>query len=105
MEAALSLGMNRWQADRFVILPQAIRLVVPPVANEFISCLKDSSLVSIIGLRELTRAGREYLSWSYIDFATWLMVGALYLVMTLTLAKMSRVVERRYRIPGLGTDH
>jgi arginine/lysine/histidine/glutamine transport system substrate-binding and permease protein len=102
-EAALSLGMSRWQVDRFVILPQAIRLVIPPVSNEFIACLKDSSLVSIIGLRELTRAGREYLSWSYIDFATWLMVGALYLVMTLALARLSRKLEGRYRIPGLGT--
>lgn len=103
-EAALSLGMSHWQVDRHVILPQATRLVIPPVANEFISCLKDSSLVSIIGLRELTRAGREYLSWSYIDFATWSMVGALYLIMTLALARFSRVVEQRYRIPGLGTQ-
>ncbi len=101
-EAALSLGMSRYQVDRHVIMPQAMRLVIPPVANEFIACLKDSSLVSIIGLRELTRAGREYLSWSYIDFATWLMVGLLYLVMTLALAHLSRVMEKRYRIPGLG---
>lgn len=104
-EAALSLGMSRWQVDRHVILPQASRMVIPPLANEFIACLKDSSLVSIIGLRELTRAGREYLSWSYIDFATWLMVGVLYLVMTLALARFSRVIEKRYRIPGLGTQH
>jgi His/Glu/Gln/Arg/opine family amino acid ABC transporter permease subunit len=102
-EAAQSLGMSRWQVDRHVILPQAICLVIPPVANEFIACLKDSSLVSIIGLRELTRAGREYLSWSYIDFATWLMVGILYLVMTLALARFSRILERRYKIPGLGS--
>jgi His/Glu/Gln/Arg/opine family amino acid ABC transporter permease subunit len=104
-EAALSLGMSRWQVDRHVIIPQASRIVIPPLANEFIACLKDSSLVSIIGLRELTRAGREYLSWSYIDFATWLMVGALYLMMTLALARISRFVERRYRIPGLGTHN
>jgi His/Glu/Gln/Arg/opine family amino acid ABC transporter permease subunit len=101
-EAALSLGMSRAQVDRFVILPQAVRLVIPPVSNEFIACLKDSSLVSIIGLRELTRAGREYLSWSYIDFATWLMVGLLYLIMTLALTRLSHAVENRYRIPGLG---
>jgi His/Glu/Gln/Arg/opine family amino acid ABC transporter permease subunit len=101
-EAAQSLGMSRWQVDRFVILPQAIRIVIPPVANEFIACLKDSSLVSIIGLRELTRAGREYLSWSYIDFATWLMVGLLYLIMTLALAKGARSMENRFKIPGLG---
>jgi His/Glu/Gln/Arg/opine family amino acid ABC transporter permease subunit len=104
-EAALSLGMSRAQVDRYVIIPQAGRLVIPPMANEFIACLKDSSLVSIIGLRELTRAGREYLSWSYIDFATWLMVGLIYLVMTLALARFSRVLERRYQIPGLGRQH
>jgi len=103
-EAALSLGMSRWQVDRHVIMPQAVRIVIPPLANELIACLKDSSLVSIIGLRELTRAGREYLSWSYIDFATWLMVGVLYLMMTLALARGSRVIERRYRIPGLGAQ-
>jgi polar amino acid transport system permease protein len=103
-EAALSLGMSRWQVDRHVIMPQAVRIVIPPLANELIACLKDSSLVSIIGLRELTRAGREYLSWSYIDFATWLMVGVLYLMMTLALARVSRVIERRYRIPGLGAQ-
>lgn len=101
-EAALSLGMSRGQVDRHVIIPQAGRLVIPPLANEFIACLKDSSLVSIIGLRELTRAGREYLSWSYIDFATWLVVGIIYLMMTLALARFSRVLERRYHIPGLG---
>jgi His/Glu/Gln/Arg/opine family amino acid ABC transporter permease subunit len=101
-EAALSLGMSRWQVDRHIILPQASRIVIPPLANEFIACLKDSSLVSIIGLRELTRAGREYLSWSYIDFATWLMVGLIYLILTLALARASRIMEKRYRIPGLG---
>jgi His/Glu/Gln/Arg/opine family amino acid ABC transporter permease subunit len=101
-EAALSLGMSRWQVDQHVIIPQAGRMVIPPLANEFIACLKDSSLVSIIGLRELTRAGREYLSWSYIDFATWFTVGAIYLIMTLALARFSRVLERRYQIPGLG---
>ncbi|MBP6875546.1 MAG: amino acid ABC transporter permease [Candidatus Eisenbacteria bacterium] len=96
-EAADSLGLSRRQAMRRVILPQAIRVVIPPIMNDFIACLKDSSLVSIIGLRELTRAGREYSSGTFVDFQTWLVVGCLYLVMTLLLTKGSSALESRLR--------
>src|SRR3990172_4424568 len=88
-EAALSLGMTFPQTMRHVVFPQTLRVILPPTANEFIACLKDSSLVSIIGLRELTRAGREYYSQYFIDFQTWLMVGLIYLVMTLALTKLT----------------
>jgi len=98
-EAAASLGLGRGQAMRHIILPQAVRIIVPPIMNDFIACLKDSSLVSIIGLRELTRAGREYSSGTFIDFQTWLAVGALYLVMTVLLSKGSSLVEARLRRP------
>lgn len=103
-EAALSLGMTRWQTLRHVILPQSVRIVVPPAANEFISCLKDSSLVSIIGLRELTRAGREYASDTFLDFQTWLVVGLLYLIMTLTLTRFVHYLEKRVAVAGYGTQ-
>lgn len=103
-EAAMSLGMTRWQTLRHIILPQSIRIVIPPAANEFIACLKDSSLVSIIGLRELTRAGREYANQYFLDFHTWLMVGLIYLVMTLTLTRVVRVIERRFAIHGYGVN-
>ena len=73
--------------------------VIPPVVNDFIACLKDSSLVSIIGLRELTRAGREYSSGTFVDFETWLVVGLLYLVMTILLTKGSALLEARLHRP------
>jgi polar amino acid transport system permease protein len=103
-EAAMSLGMTRWQTMRFIILPQSFRIVVPPGANEFIACLKDSSLVSIIGLRELTQAGRQYSSQSFLDFQTWLMVGLIYLAMTLTLTRIVKRIEKRFAIHGFGAS-
>lgn len=99
-EAARALGLSHGQTLRFVVLPQAARIVVPPVMNDFIACLKDSSLVSIVGLRELTRAGREYSSGTFQDFQTWLVVGLLYLVMTLALSKVASLLETRLRRAG-----
>jgi len=107
-EAAMSLGMTRWQTLRHIVLPQSIRIVVPPGANEFIACLKDSSLVSIIGLRELTRAGREYAAQYFLDFHTWLAVGLIYLVLTLSLTRLVRWLEKKYAVVGYGmsrNDH
>jgi len=101
-EAALSLGMTRYQVMRYIILPQSMRIVVPPAANEFIACLKDSSLVSIIGLRELTRAGREYYSQFFVDFQTWFVVGLIYLIMTLTLSRLVVRLEKRFAVIGYG---
>jgi len=94
-EAAASLGLSRRQTMHRIILPQAVRVVIPPIMNDFIACLKDSSLVSIIGLRELTRAGREYSSGTFVDFQTWLVVGLLYLVMTVFLTRCSSLLEAR----------
>lgn len=102
-EAALSLGMTRFQALRYVIIPQSWRIVIPPVANQFIASLKDSSLVSIIGMRELTRAGREYYSQYFVDFQTWFVVGLLYLLMTLTLTRLVRYLEKYYAVKGFGS--
>jgi len=104
-EAALSLGLTRFQLWRYIIIPQTLRLIAPPLVNDFISCLKDSSLVSIIGLRELTRAGTEYYSQHFVDFQTWLLVGLIYLSITLSLTRFSSYLERKYRIPGLGIHH
>jgi len=101
-EAALSLGMTRFQTLRYVILPQSLRIVIPPIANEFIASLKDSSLVSIIGMRELTRAGREYYSQYFVDFQTWFLVGLIYLVMTISLSRLVKYLERIYAVKGFG---
>jgi len=99
-EAARSLGLSHGRTLQHVVLPQAARIVIPPVVNDFIACLKDSSLVSIIGLRELTRAGREYSSGTFVDFQTWLVVGLLYLAMTLVLSRLSGLLETRLRRAG-----
>src|SRR3990172_6770429 len=104
-EAALSLGMTFPQTMRFVIFPQALRVIIPPAANEFIASLKDSSLVSIIGLRELTRAGREYYSQHFIDFQTSLVVGLIYLALTLSLARLVAWLEKKYKVLGYEIAH
>jgi len=95
MEAARSLGMNYFQAMRYVILPQAVRVILPPVGNEFIALLKDSSLVSVVAVTDLTRRGREFMSTHFNPIETWTMVALLYLVMTLLSARIVGWLERR----------
>ena len=97
-EAARSQGMTYLQAMRYVILPQAIRVILPPVGNEFISLLKDSSLVSVVAVADLTRRGREFMSKNFNPIETWLMIALLYLVMTLLSARIVAWVERRTKI-------
>jgi polar amino acid transport system permease protein len=95
LEAARSLGMTYAQGMRHVILPQAVRVILPPVGNEFIALLKDSSLVSVVAVADLTRRGREFMSTTFIPIQTWTMVALLYLVLTLFSARMFAWVERR----------
>lgn len=95
MEAARSLGMTYVQAMRYVILPQAVRVILPPVGNEFVTLLKDSSLVSVLAVADLTRRGREYMSRTFLSFETWTMVALIYLVLTLTFTRLTSALERR----------
>ena len=95
MEAALALGMSRWQAMRRIILPQTIKIVLPPVGNEFIALLKDSSLVSILAVADLLRRGREYASKTFYYFETYTVVALVYLVMTLFFSKLVSLMEER----------
>ncbi|MGQ9666568.1 MAG: amino acid ABC transporter permease, partial [Anaerolineae bacterium] len=95
MEAARSLGMTYIQAMRYVILPQAVRVILPPVGNEFVTLLKDSSLVSVLAVADLTRRGREYMSRTFLSFETWTMVALIYLVLTLTFTRLTSALERR----------
>lgn len=97
MEAARSLGMTYFQSLRFVVLPQAIRVILPPVGNEFIALLKDSSLVSVVAVTDLTRRGREFMSQTYMPIETWFMVALLYLILTLASARVIEWVERKTR--------
>lgn len=98
MEAARSLGMTYFQAMRYVILPQAVRVILPPVGNEFITLLKDSSLVSVVAVADMTRRGREFMAANFIPIQTWVMVALLYLVMTLLAARLVTWMERKFRM-------
>jgi His/Glu/Gln/Arg/opine family amino acid ABC transporter permease subunit len=98
MEAARSLGMTYGTAMRMVILPQAFRRVLPPLTNEAIVLLKDSSLVSVMGMTELTRTGQELASRFAQPMVIWPAVALLYLVMTLPLTRLAQWLETRWRI-------
>ncbi|WP_455383304.1 amino acid ABC transporter permease [Salinispira pacifica] len=95
MEAALALGLTRGQALRRIILPQAFRVILPPVGNEFIALLKDSSLVSILAVSDLLRRGREYASTTFRYFESYTVVALVYLVMTLFFSKLVGIMEDR----------
>jgi polar amino acid transport system substrate-binding protein len=98
MEAAISLGMTRNQALRHVILPQAIRLVIPPMTNDFISLLKDSSLVSVITMVELTQVYTQ-LSGLYFDhLGLGLLVAGIYLLIGLPFVKLAKLAERKFTV-------
>jgi len=94
-EAAHALGMTRAQALRHVILPQAFRVILPPIGNEFIALLKDSSLVSIIAVADLLRRGREFASESFAYFETYTVIALVYLVITLFFSKLIGLLEER----------
>jgi polar amino acid transport system permease protein len=95
MEAARSLGMTYWQAMRHIVLPQAIRTVLPPLGNDFIAMLKDSSLVSVMGVADITFQGKVYAASTFLFFETYNVVAFLYLIMTIALALGVRATERR----------
>jgi polar amino acid transport system permease protein len=98
MEAARSLGMSHIEAMRYVILPQAVRVILPPVGNEFISLLKDSSLVSVVAVADITRRGREFMAANFIPLETWTMVALIYLTMTLFSARVVTYIEHKTRL-------
>jgi polar amino acid transport system permease protein len=97
MEAAIALGMSRGQALRKVILPQTMKIILPAIGNEFIAMLKDSSLVSVIALRDILRRGREYISRTFLSLETMLMVALIYLVITLLLSRIVALMEERMK--------
>lgn len=94
-EAARSLGMTHWQTMRFIILPQAVRRVLPPLGNDFIAMLKDSALVSVLGVQDITQMGKLYASSTFRFFETYNVVAFLYLAMTIALSLVVRYMERR----------
>ena len=94
-EAARSLGFDRFQTMFTVVLPQAMRTIVPPVGNECIALLKDTSLVSIIAVADLLRRGREYASQTFEYFETYTVIALVYLIITLLLSKGLSQAEGR----------
>jgi polar amino acid transport system permease protein len=100
MEAARSLGMTYPQSMRHIILPQAFRRILPPLAGQFISLIKDSSLLGIIAVRELTKATREVVTTSLQPFELWFICALLYLVLTFALSMFVQYLERRTAIGG-----
>ena len=95
MEAARSLGMTQGQAMRKIILPQAVRNILPALGNDFIAMLKDSSLVSVLAVRDITQQGRLYAGSSFRFRESYLVLTFLYLSMTLTLSLLLRFIEKR----------
>jgi polar amino acid transport system permease protein len=92
-EAARSLGMTRWQVMRLIVLPQAVRVVIPPLANDFIAMLKESSLVSILGVEDITRQGQTYAASTFTFFQVYNVVALTYLVLTLSLSMLVKLLE------------
>ncbi len=98
MEAARSLGMSGLMAMVYVILPQAFRRIIPPLVNELIILIKDSSLLSVIGVTELMRAGQHIRARTYADFEIFTAVAILYFIVTFTLSNILGVLERRLQM-------
>lgn len=97
-EAARSLGMTSVQTMLYIVLPQAFKRTLPPMAGQFISLIKDSSLVSVIAITDLTKSGREVITSSFATFEVWFTVAAMYLVVTSLLSQVVSIMERRLAI-------
>jgi ABC-type amino acid transport system permease subunit len=101
IEAAYSLGLSYWQMMRVVILPQAIRLTVPPSTNQFVTMLKESSLVSQIAIMELTLATTRIISFTFKPVELFVTAALFYLILTTSFVWLSGWLEKRFAIPGL----
>src|SRR5690625_438858 len=97
IEAARSLGLSGMQTARFIVLPQALRIVIPPLGNEFIAMLKDTSLLSLLSLREITQRGREFTARTFEYFPGYNTVAIIYIGLTLAAASLLKYVERHSR--------
>jgi polar amino acid transport system permease protein len=97
VEAAKALGMSRYQRFRLIVFPQAIRIILPPLANDFVAMVKDSSLVSVLGVADITQLGKIYAAGSLRYLETYSMVAYIYLILTVGLSLALRRLERRMR--------
>ncbi len=97
IEAANALGLSRWQRFRLIVFPQAFRTILPPLGNDFIAMVKDSSLVSVLGVLDVTQLGKVTAAGNFRYFETYNVVALIYLMMTVTLSLALRRLERRLR--------
>ena len=98
MEAARSLGLTYSMAMRRVVLPQAIRTMIPSIINQFIITLKDTSILSVIGFPELVNTGKNVQANTFMAFETWAIVGIMYLIVITILSRCAKLVERRLNV-------
>lgn len=98
IEAAQTLGLNGWQRFRHITFPQAFRLILPPYGNDFVAMVKDSSLVSVLGVGDITQLGKVTAAGNFKYFETYNVVALIYLTMTITLSLAMRALERRLRL-------
>jgi His/Glu/Gln/Arg/opine family amino acid ABC transporter permease subunit len=97
IEAAEALGLNRWQRFRFIVFPQAMRTILPPLGNDFVAMVKDSSLVSVLGVTDVTQLGKVTAAGNFRYFETYNVVALVYLAITITLSLALRRFEKRMR--------
>jgi His/Glu/Gln/Arg/opine family amino acid ABC transporter permease subunit len=97
-EAAFSLGFSKLQNFFRIVLPQAIRIVIPPIGNSFVSMLQDSSLVMLVGIWELMKRGNSVANSTLRPFEIYTTVGVFYLIMTVTASRLNRYLENRFKI-------
>jgi polar amino acid transport system permease protein len=95
IEAARALGLSPWTTFREIVAPQALRIILPPLGNDFVSMIKDSALVSALGVQDITQLGKVYSSGTFLFFETYNVVAFLYLSMTISLSLLVRLLERR----------
>jgi polar amino acid transport system permease protein len=100
IEAAEALGLSRYRRFRHIVMPQAIRTILPPLGNDFIALVKDSSLVSVLGVADITQMGKIYAAGSFRFFETYSIVAYIYLILTVGLSMALRALERRMRRRG-----
>ncbi|MCY3731487.1 MAG: amino acid ABC transporter permease, partial [Rhodospirillaceae bacterium] len=97
-QAARSIGLSTSQAYRFVVLPQSIKFMLPPLTGEAVHMVKSSAIVSVIAVVELTTTGRNIIADTYMSFEVWFTIAAVYLMITLTLSVLASLLEKRYAV-------
>jgi polar amino acid transport system permease protein len=103
VEAGKALGLSRYRRFRHIVWPQAFRTILPPYGNDFVSMVKDSSLVSVLGVADITQMGKIYAAGSFRFFETYSIVAYIYLILTVGLSMALRALERRMRSKGGGS--